>query len=866
MGVFQNNLMGAAAAAASAGGADIYDYQIANSVRMNGSDQYFNRTAGSTATNNDKKAISLWYKRAGSIGNTGATYLMSCAQDDLNALYVNDGSLADNFGYSTENGGANAQGKFLQRDFSAWYHLVFLYNSTESTGADRVKVYINGVHYTTGDTTIWTLYNNGYPGSGVHIGFGKGSNDNNIGRYQYNGSGYFNGYIADFIMIDGGTVPSISAFGEFHNGVWRPVDPSGLTFGENGCWLKFESSSDLGNDSSGNNNDWTANNFAPHDQMLDTPTFDSDSNGGNFCTANSVYRGESTTDAQYGVLSEGNLTHQYSGSADGAIPCTHKVPASGKWYWEYRIDGGGGTSNYSPAMGIMDPNEFTFTSATIGQDGLISYDQAQNRVEKNDSVVGTYSGSRGSDGDVMGIAVDMDNGAFYVSKEGTFQTIDGGSTGDPTSGASRTGAGATWTPASEYTSGMVPMSQPTGGSAPIITMNFGQNGTFNGNETAGGNSDASGYGNFFSAVPSGYKAVCSGNLSAAEEVDPAETDDDYPQELFFMSQYSGNGSGRTITTENQPDLMFIRHYSTGQNWYTLDSTRVITDNKYILLNTTALEATLPQANITSVGATSVGISSGTWLNSTGSDYQIWMWRANGGTTSTNTQGDIDSTVQVDPSGCFSIVKYTGGLSSSGVETVGHGLSKAPSLFITKSLEKVGNWWVLSDGQTSWNYGMNLQSNGASTDKSGNGSMSAPTSTVFSTNYTDGLNENGNDFIAYCFANCEGYIKSGSYIANGDADGTFVYTGFKPAMIIVKGVVSGSGWVLEDNKLSPFNPSAGVLEPNQSDALYTTANPNADLLSNGFKVRTTNAVMGSTSYDPYIYLAFAHNPFQYATAR
>ena len=83
---------------------------------------------------------------------------------------------------------------------------------------------------------------------------------------------------------------------------------------------------------------------------------------------------------------------------------------------------------------------------------------------------------------------------------------------------------------------------------------------------------------------------------------------------------------------------------------------------------------------------------------------------------------------------------------------------------------------------------------------------------------------------------------------------------------MKGVVSGSGWVLEDNKLSPFNPSAGVLEPNQSDALYTTANPNADLLSNGFKVRTTNAVMGSTSYDPYIYLAFAHNPFQYATAR
>ena len=110
MGVFQNNLMGAAAAAAAGGGTTIYDYQIANSVRLNGSNQYFNRTASSGSTNSDKKAISVWYKRAGTTGNTGATYIMSCQQDRLAALFVNDGDTADNFGYYTDNGGQNGKG------------------------------------------------------------------------------------------------------------------------------------------------------------------------------------------------------------------------------------------------------------------------------------------------------------------------------------------------------------------------------------------------------------------------------------------------------------------------------------------------------------------------------------------------------------------------------------------------------------------------------------------------------------------------------------------------------------------------------------------------------------------------------------
>ena len=145
------------------------------------------------------------------------------------------------------------------------------------------------------------------------------------------------------------------------------------------------------------------------------------------------------------------------------MPCTHKTPASGKWYFEYAIIAGGGSADYGPGMGIMDPNVYTMADPGTNTAGLIAYVNFNNKVRKYGTYANTYSGSRGSNGDVMGIAVDMDNGAFYVSKNGTYQTINGGAVGDPTSGASKTGAGATWTPASEFTNGMVPLSAPNGG-------------------------------------------------------------------------------------------------------------------------------------------------------------------------------------------------------------------------------------------------------------------------------------------------------------------------------------------------------------------------------------------------------------------
>ena len=316
----------AAAVASTATAADFYEYQIANSVRFDGSSSVLTKTWGSAGTNDDKWAISVWVKGHHTDGTWGV--IASCAQSTLMSLGVGAryDSDAHAIMYYTGNGGNNAASLALGRDVSAWRHIVMIYDSSQSTGADRIKIYNNGEHWTTGSTTYWgDIDGNGYPSQDTDSGWGMNGNANEIGRYQYNGDGDYYGYMAEFISIDGAA--SISDFGESKEGVWVPKDPSGLTFGNNGFWLNFASSGDLGNDVSGNNNDWTTAGLAASDQMLDSPTFNSTDNGGNFCTLNPL------TDAVNMTLSEGNLTWTTS-TSNRSINANFKLPAGTgqKWY------------------------------------------------------------------------------------------------------------------------------------------------------------------------------------------------------------------------------------------------------------------------------------------------------------------------------------------------------------------------------------------------------------------------------------------------------------------------------------------------------------------------------------------------------
>jgi hypothetical protein len=258
MEVFQNHLMGAAAAAA-AGGGDFYTHQIEQSCRFDrASSSYLNRTLG-TPTNVDKGTFSFWFKR-GQISidmqiihtsDGGGINWIFNSSDDTMTMSVASGSDA-----------GNSDARF--RDTAGFLHFVMAVDTTQGSNNDRVKGYLNGSQLSGFNGTISqnTDYKFNKSGNVLYIGHNTGS------------SMGLDGYMAELIFIDGQQLAPTS-FGETHNGVWRPVDPSGLTFGNNGYHLKFENSSDLGNDSSGNNNDFSTNGLGADHQVPDSPTFGS---------------------------------------------------------------------------------------------------------------------------------------------------------------------------------------------------------------------------------------------------------------------------------------------------------------------------------------------------------------------------------------------------------------------------------------------------------------------------------------------------------------------------------------------------------------------------------------------------------------
>jgi hypothetical protein len=813
MGVFQNNLMGAAAAAASAGGGGFYSQQIANSIRADTNNGYLHRTP-SSAGNRATWTFSTWIKLAQMGTGTRIIYSAGSSgdQDGYYRLFYNANKLIV----------SSANANFVTpsdtfRDPSAWAHIVW------KQGSNATTLYVNGSQIATASVSGNTAVNNNTLQCIGTSSFG-GSPTN---------SEHLDGYFAETIMIDG-TALDADSFGETKNGVWIPKDVSGLTFGTNGFHLKYESSSDLGNDSSGNNNDWTAVNLATHDQMLDTPTFNSDSNGGNFITYNPLNKGS------YTVLSEGNLKADSNTGADATYPSGTFGVNSGKWYVEHLIvtlngnfpqttlvDFGGSSYNtnqgifyamrYHPANGCeknSGDNIADFGTITIVNTGVATF----------------------TTGDIVSWYIDMDNKKAWIAKNGTIPN-----SGDPANG---TNPQFSWTEN--------PINSVTVGSVQYQTsdtiLNAGQDGTFAGNKTAQGNSDDTGYGNFYYAPPTGFLALCSGNLPTADAVDPAQTDDNYPQKLFTALAYSGNGGG-SFTTGFQPDWVWVKARNTSQGHGLWDSTRGVTK---------VLNSNLTNAEATSSGLTAFntdGYTMGNFYNQSGNTYASWSWRANGGTTSSNSNGSITSTVQVDPSGCFSIVKYTG---QSASRTVGHGLSTAPDFIIVKSIGAARNWAVYY-GDT----GKALQLNNTNAPDTGSyWNSTAPTSSVFS---VADVSETGKseDYIAYCFADTEGYIKSGLYVGNGSTDNAFVYTGFRPAFVMIKGIAAGAGWNLHDNACSPFNVASTALQANTASA--ELSNYNIDMLSNGFKVRDADGDLG-TNGNTYVYLAFAKNPFKYATAR
>ena len=337
----------------------------------------------------------------------------------------------------------------------------------------------------------------------------------------------------------------------------------------------------------------------------------------------------------------------------------------------------------------------------------------------------------------------------------------------------------------------------------------------------------------------------------------AYTDIDKPTDYFNTVLYTGNGSTQSITGVGfQPDWVWIKGRSSAVNHNLWDVIRGTT--KYLISNNTGSENT-DATLFNSFNSDGFTVGNGGIVNDSGVTYVGWCWKANG-SGSSNTDGSITSTVSANTTSGFSIVSYTGTGSAS---TVGHGLGSVPACYFIKQRNTTGGWIVYHQGNTSapeTEY-LRLDKDDSTVDDAiFNDTL--PTSSVFSIGTNAPVNTSSGTYIAYCFAEKKGFSKFGSYTGNGSSDGAFIYTGFKPAMIIIKKTNGVEEWGIYDNKRDPFNVADHRLFPNLSDSESTTTDM-LDFTSNGFKCRTSNNMVGASGGE-YIYMAFAENPFVTST--
>ena len=453
-------------------------YDVANSCRFNGGDSVgMSRTMG-TPTDADKWTFSCWVKRGAiSNGTTMIFYAFASPDEGGPKFYTTNDSLRNqNWVSSAAEGDQITTRQF--RDAAAWYHIVCVYDAGNATAGNRMRIYVNGT-----EETVFTTDANPDQNQASAI---NSAIKHCIGSYN-DASNFFDGYIAECVFSDGQAYAA-SDFGEFDSDsptIWKPKDPSGLTFGDNGFWLDFEDSADLGKDVSGEGNDFTVANLDATDQATDTPT-------NNFCVMNPL-------DSYWGgaTFSQGNCKVVFSAPLYGFKVGTFGL-TSGKWYFEAKIL----TNPGSYGMGIADHVQLVAVT-TLGY-GTYQWQYQQTGIYDNGDSRNTPYGDSYTNGDIVACALDLDNNKIYWSKAGVWQASS-----DPTDG---TNAVAITDPASGpkdgcYYPSVADWDDIAGGD--IWEVNFGGCSAFT---VSSGNADDNGYGNFEYDVPAGYYAICSKNV------------------------------------------------------------------------------------------------------------------------------------------------------------------------------------------------------------------------------------------------------------------------------------------------------------------------------------------------------------------
>jgi len=572
---------------------------------------------------------------------------------------------------------------------------------------------------------------------------------------------------------------------------------------------------------------------------------------GNFSTFNPL---DNATSSGYGTATFGNGNTEATGASTGhcGIASTIATGNTGKYYAEFYLVATSGNaylgyySSQQTVTMITASNKWVPNSGvTWNPANLASYFQ-DGTLYKDGSTTSSW-GSSYSTTDIIQIAIDADNDAVYYGKNNTWQN-----SGDPTSGASKTGAARTSIPKNIFPA----VGHANGGSSTVTwRANFGQDSTFGGTISAGGNADANGFGDFKYAPPSGYVALCSANLPISDDIDPAQTDDDYPAKNFNVVLYSGNASTNAITGLGlKPDLIWIKGRNDSTDNRLVDSTRGVG----VALRSNADGGDVSEGNgVTAFGTDGFTLGSETGYNGSSINFVSWCWKANGGVTSSNSSGDITSTVQANTKGGFSIMTYTGTGSNA---TIGHGLSAKPDLIFTKRRSSSQTWGVYHSALGATKY-LALNSNAAAGTDSAFWNNTEPTDSLITFGTEGRVNANSQTYVAYVWHNVEGYSKFGSYEGNANNDGPFVYTGFRPRMLWIKEADNADDWVVYDTARDTFNRgSSRVLRYENATAEFDGSTRAIDILSNGFKIRTSNNTINQSS--TFVYGCFGDVPFKY----
>ena len=684
-------------------------------------------------------------------------------------------------------------------DTSKFYHLLMVVDTTQGTASNRVKLYVDGDEITSFGTD-----NRSSVAQDFDTAFNNTADACVVGNRKSQ-SKYFDGYMAEVNLVDGTALtPSTFGLTDTSTGRWIPKSLTGITYGTNGFRLQFGTSSALGDDTSGNNNDLSVSNLVASDQTTDSPTQ-------NFATGLGAFQ---TSYAM--TMSEGNLKSAASGGSGqhgkSSSTLTFDANDSDGYYCEYTLNVTSGVaSNFNAVAITVDREAYSVPNASNGKvSGQVRY--MEDGRFRTTNLAGTLTdiSSWGSTWgnvstpDIIGIFVK--NNKIYFSKNGTWQNSadpnneTGGMDVEGTIGSNRVRFSH--------------IGYQSGSTYGTMTANFGQK-------------------SFAYTPPTGYKKLNQDNLPT--------------------------------TDKGIPDFVWIKNRDATDNHQIYDSSR---GKQISFAVTTAAQSTVSDG-LQKFLKGGCQIEDDVSINTSGESYVAWNWVANGGTTSANTDGSggtVASTIQANQTAGFSIVEFTAPSSGTAPFSVAHGLGKVPRWFMFKRKTGGTSRFLLfhRDAYDASNGGYSMELSAASTNTAFNtefGSTSIytsdPTATTFSLR-TNSAVAAGQPYIAYCWAEIDGFSRFGEYFGNASTNGPLVYTGFKPSWLLVKNRQRATGWYLYDSKRTPFNEMDGHLFPNAT-TVETTGSEEIDFLSNGFKIRGNNAG-NNRSAEAFIYMAFAEHPF------